>query len=52
MISSIVFIVVQMAGKIDTSNLAVFWKIYVPACFLEIVIFFNILLKWGRNNDR
>lgn len=49
MISSIIFIVVQLAGKVDTSNLSVFWKIYVPACIIEVITYFYCLRKGEKN---
>lgn len=48
MISSIIFIAVQIAGIIVTDNLSVFWKLYIPACTVEVIVYFRCLFKWGE----
>ena len=50
MISSIVLLILLQTKVIDPNISMSFWKVYIPVCFLEIVIFFNVLLKWEQKN--
>ena len=51
MVSSIVLLILLQTKVIDPNVSMSFWKVYIPVCLLEIVIFFNVLLKWGDKND-
>lgn len=48
MISSIIFIILQLRNLINTDNLGIFWKVYMPICVIEVVVYFRCLFKWGE----
>ena len=48
MLSSITVLLLQFMGIIQPAISMSFWKYYIPVCILEIVIFFNVLSKWGE----
>ncbi len=47
MICSIVFIILQLTSIVNTNDLSFFWKIYMPICIIEVVVYFKCLTKWG-----
>lgn len=51
MISSIVFIILQLTSIVNTNALSFFWKVYVPICIIEVVIYFKLLFKWGDKDE-
>jgi hypothetical protein len=48
MISSIVFIILQIMNLVNTDNLNALWKIYIPVCIIEMVVYFRCLFKWSE----
>lgn len=47
MLSSITVLLLQFMGIIQPEISMGFFKYYILVCFFEIVIFFNVLSKWG-----
>ena len=47
MISSLIWIILIQMGYINPDYAP--WKIYLPVCLVEIVIYFKCLTKWGEN---
>lgn len=45
MISSIVWLLLVQLRMLDAEHLP--WKIYLPVCLVEIVVYFKLLTKWG-----
>ena len=48
MISSIVWLIMVQAGYINPDYAP--WKIYIPICLIEVVVYFKCLTKWGEND--
>jgi hypothetical protein len=49
MLSSIIVLLLQFMGIIQPEISMEFFKYYIPVCILEIVIYFNVLSKWGKD---
>ena len=49
MLSSITVLLLQFMGIIQPAISMGFFKYYIPVCILEIVIYFNVLAKWGKD---
>ena len=49
MLSSITVLLLQFMGIIQPAISMGFFKYYIPVCILEIVIYFNVLSKWGKD---
>lgn len=46
MISSIVWIICNLTGYINPEYMP--WKIYIPICIIEIIVYFKLVIKiWG-----
>lgn len=46
MISSLIWIILVQVGYINPEQAP--WKIYIPVCLVEIVVYFKLLTKWGE----
>lgn len=46
MISSLIWIILIQIGYINTEQAP--WKIYLPVCLIEIIVYFKLLTKWGE----
>jgi len=46
MISSLIWIILIQVGYLNPEQTP--WKIYLPVCLVEIVVYFKCLLKWGE----
>jgi hypothetical protein len=47
MLSSITVLLLQFMGIIQPEISMGFFKYYISVCIMEIVIYFNVLSKWG-----
>lgn len=47
MISSIIWLIMIQAGYINPDCAP--WKIYLPVCLIEVIVYFRCLTKWGEN---
>jgi hypothetical protein len=48
MISSLLWIILVQVGYLNPEHLP--WKIYLPVCLIEIIVYFKLLTKWGEND--
>ena len=48
MISSIVLLVLLQTKVIDPNVSMGFWKVYLPVCAIEVIVYFRCLSKWGE----
>lgn len=46
MISSVVWLALVLKGVINPESAP--WSIYLPVCFVEVVVYFKCLTKWGE----
>ena len=46
MISSIIWLIMIQAGYFNPDCAP--WKIYLPVCLIEVVVYFKLLTKWGE----
>lgn len=46
MISSIIWLIMVQTGYINPDCAP--WKIYLPICLIEVVVYFKLLIKWGE----
>lgn len=46
MISSLLWIILIQVGYLNAEQAP--WKIYLPVCLIEIIVYFKLLTKWGE----